>query len=236
MQTNTSNPISMRMDQYDPHDFDIYVEHDRPEMLNFVPQDASKILDVGCAMGYFGRRLKADRAVEVWGVEISEHAALTATKYLDKVLCGAFNQNLDLPKKYFDCIAFNDVLEHFSDPYSALIEAKDLLNDGGKVVASIPNVRYFDNIWKLLVDKDWQYIDQGILDRTHLRFFTKKSIVSTFESLGYTVECIQGIGALEHAHPHRMRKYKWLNRLLMNQISDMRYLQFAVVASPISSS
>jgi 2-polyprenyl-3-methyl-5-hydroxy-6-metoxy-1,4-benzoquinol methylase len=233
MQTNTT---SMRMDRYESQDFDTYLEHERPEMLRFVPQNASKILDVGCAMGSFGRRLKIERSAEVWGVEINEHAAATATQRLDKVFCGSFDKNLDLPKHKFDCITFNDVLEHFADPYSALIYAKELLNDGGKVVASIPNVRYFDNVWKFLVDRDWQYTDQGILDRTHLRFFTQKSIVSTFEGLGYSIDCIQGIGELEQLHPYRTRKYKFLNRLLMNHISDMRYLQFAVVASPILSS
>jgi 2-polyprenyl-3-methyl-5-hydroxy-6-metoxy-1,4-benzoquinol methylase len=233
MKTNISNPLTMRMDQYDAQDFDAYVELERSEMLSFVPEGASRILDVGCAMGRFGQQLKIDRSAEVWGVEINEHAASTAAKRLDRVFCAPFDASVDLPRNYFDCITFNDVLEHFSDPYTALIHAKDLLSDGGKIVASIPNVRYFDNIWKLLIDQDWQYMDQGILDRTHLRFFTKKSIVNTFEGLGYRIEYIQGIGLLENVHPHRVRKYKWLNRLLLNKIADMRYLQFAVVASPI---
>jgi len=87
----------------------------------------------------------------------------------------------------------------------------------------------------LLINKDWQYTDRGILDRTHLRFFTKKSIISTFEDLGYSIECIQGIGDLQYVHPEHVKKYNLLNSLLMNQIEDMKYLQFAVVASPIKS-
>jgi hypothetical protein len=97
------------------------------------------------------------------------------------------------------------------------------------VVASIPNVRYFFNMWNLVVHQDWQYTEQGILDRTHLRFFTRRSILATFESLGYCVECIEGINPLG-----RSRKFHLLNWLLFNKIEDMRYVQFAVVARPLA--
>jgi 2-polyprenyl-3-methyl-5-hydroxy-6-metoxy-1,4-benzoquinol methylase len=224
MQTNTSNLPNMRIDQYELQDFDVYMDYERPEMLRFIPQHASKILDVGCAMGSFGRRLKIEYSAEVWGVEINEDAASSASQWLDKVLCGPFDENLDLPKHYFDCIVFNDVLEHFADPYAALDYAKELLNDGGKIVASIPNVRYFDNVWKLLVDKDWDYTQNGILDRTHLRFFTRNSILKTFNTLGYEIELIEGINPLEKEHPHRVRKFRLLNSILLNQIEDMRYI------------
>lgn len=223
---------NMKIDGYAIQDFDVYIEYERPEMLPFIPQHASKVLDVGCALGSFGQRLKIERSVEVWGVEINEHAASTARKCLDKVLCGSFDENLDIPKHHFDCIIFNDVLEHFVDPYSALVYAKDLLNDGGKIVASIPNVRYFDNVWKFLIDKDWQYTKNGILDRTHLRFFTQKSIIATFENLGYSIDCIEGIGGLETVSRRRSIQFSLLNSIFLNQIADMRYLQFAVVASP----
>jgi 2-polyprenyl-3-methyl-5-hydroxy-6-metoxy-1,4-benzoquinol methylase len=232
MKADPTNSLSLKIDGYERQDFDAYIEYERPEMLDFIPKNTSKMLDVGCALGSFGKRLKAERSIEVWGVEINEHAASVASQCLDKVLCGAFDDRLDLPKHYFDCITFNDVLEHFVDPYSALIYAKNLLAKDGKIVASIPNVRYFDNMWKLLVEKDWEYTEHGILDRTHLRFFTQKSIVSTFKSLGYSIDRLQGIGALESGHPHLARKYKILNSILFGRIADMRYLQFAVVASP----
>lgn len=233
--SDTLHSSNMKVDRYELQDFDAYVESERQEMLDFIPQNALKILDVGCAMGSFGRRLKNERSVEVWGVEINEHAASTSAEHLDKVLCGAFDEKLDLPKHYFDCITFNDVLEHFIDPYSALVYAKILLNANGKIVASIPNVRYFDNVWRFLIDRDWNYTEHGILDRTHIRFFTQKSIITTFESLGYSIDRIQGIGYLESIHPHRVRKFKLLNTIFLNQMADMRYLQFAVVAAPNDS-
>jgi len=218
--------------EYKAKDFETYFQKERQEMLQYIPQKSYTILDVGCSAGVFGQSLKAQRPVEVWGVELNEQAASAAAQKLDQIVCGAFDSSLSLPSKSFDCIVFNDVLEHFVDPFAALIYSKELLQDGGVVVASIPNVRYFDNMWNLLVCKDWQYADYGILDRTHLRFFTRRSILTTFEALGYYVECIEGINPVEKEHPHQARKFRLLNRLLLNKIEDMRYLQFAVVARP----
>jgi 2-polyprenyl-3-methyl-5-hydroxy-6-metoxy-1,4-benzoquinol methylase len=224
--------IEMSTSGYIAQDFDSYVQKERSEMLHRIPREASVILDVGCAVGSFGYLLKLERSVEVWGIEINEYAASVAAQKLDKVTCGAFDETLELPKNNFDCIVFNDVLEHLVDPYSALMYSKTLLRDGGAIVASIPNVRYFDNIWKLLVHKDWEYTQHGILDRTHLRFFTRRSILNTFDSLGYEIKSIEGINPLEKEHPHQVKKFRVLNLVLLNQIEDMRYIQFAVVAHP----
>lgn len=220
--------------QYNSEDFNIYFEKERHEMLDRIPTEASIILDVGCAVGSFGQLIKSERSSEVWGIEINDYAASIAAQKLDKVICGGFDETLDLPKDKFDCIVFNDVLEHLVDPYSALLYSKTLLRDGGRIVASIPNVRYFDNVWKLLVDKDWEYTQNGILDRTHLRFFTRTSILKTFSDLGYEIESIEGINPLEKEHPHRVKNFRILNSILLNQIEDMRYIQFAVVAYPKS--
>lgn len=218
--------------KYNSEDFGVYLEKERHEMLDRIPKEASTILDVGCAVGSFGQLIKSSRSSEVWGVEINEYAASIAAQKLDNVICGAFDETIDLPKSNFDCIIFNDVLEHLVDPYSALLYSKQLLRNGGIIVASIPNVRYFDNVWKLLVEKDWEYTKNGILDRTHLRFFTHKSIVKTFSELGYEIESIEGINSLDKEHPHHVKAFNIINYMLLNQIEDMRYVQFAIVAHP----
>jgi 2-polyprenyl-3-methyl-5-hydroxy-6-metoxy-1,4-benzoquinol methylase len=218
------------MKKYSEHNSLIYASTIRDEMIQFIPLNASKILDVGCSVGNFGELLKATRKVEVWGVEIDEQAALIASQKLDKVICGSFDHKINLPFNYFDCIVFNDVLEHMIDPFEALDFAKNLLEENGEVIASIPNVRYFGNIWSLVVHKDWEYVDAGILDRTHLRFFTIKSIFNLFNDLGYEVENIQGINPLEENHPYFMRKFRFLNFLTLKKIEDMKWMQFAVVA------
>lgn len=212
--------------------FEVYESMVRSEMLEFIPETATKILDVGCSVGNFGELIKSKRNVEVWGVEIDENASSKASEKLDKVLCGAFGDKLDLPKNYFDCVVFNDVLEHMIDPFEALEFVKNILSNDGVVVASIPNVRYFDNIWNLIVHQKWEYVDAGILDRTHLRFFTKNSITSTFGDLGYNIEMIEGINPLDIHDAYYMKKFNFLNLISFKRIEDMRWMQFAVIAKP----
>src|SRR5215475_6407456 len=88
----------------------------RAEMLEFIPPDATAILDIGCADGTFGSFLKKKNTVEVWGIEPNQSAANVAAQKLDRVICSAFDRRLALPSGKFDCIIFNDVLEHLVEP------------------------------------------------------------------------------------------------------------------------
>jgi 2-polyprenyl-3-methyl-5-hydroxy-6-metoxy-1,4-benzoquinol methylase len=157
------------------NDYRIYASTMRSEIIQFVPQTANRILDVGCSVGNFGEILKSERSAEVWGVEIDEAAASIAATKLDKIICGAFDVDLNLPLKYFDCIIFNDVLEHMVDPNAALVYAKQLLRNGGKIVASIPNVRYFDNLWSLLMQKIGKSVDIDSGPNSFRRFYYDNS-------------------------------------------------------------
>ncbi len=114
----------------------------RAEMLTFVPADCRRLLDVGCGTGAFGELLKQTRKIEIWGVEPVTSAAEKASARLDYVINGTFDSGTKLPAGYFDCVVFNDVLEHMVAPEQALRYAKTLLSQGGAIVASIPNVRY----------------------------------------------------------------------------------------------
>jgi len=212
------------------NDYRVYADSIRREMLSFVPESARMILDVGCSVGYFGEQLKTERSAEVWGVEIDKEAADIASGRLDRVFNRSFDRDLQLPEASFDCVVFNDVLEHMVDPYSALTYARELLKKDGCVVASIPNVRYFENVWNLLVKGTWEYTDIGILDRTHLRFFTMKSIRAMFCSLGYEIVTIEGINSVDWKAPRQ--RFRLIKLLLIRVIADMRWLQFAVVARP----
>ena len=131
--------------------------------------------------------IKENRQIEVWGVEPFASAAAIAADKLDRVITGPFGPETDLPAGAFDCIVFNDVLEHMVEPELALRYAKLLLSAGGTILASIPNVRYFPLLWQLGVRGNWEYGDCGLLDRTHLRFFTKSSILRMFQNEGYAV-------------------------------------------------
>src|SRR5262249_16694080 len=108
-----------------------YFEYARQEILPFVPAYCRRLLDVGCGAGTFGASLKRTRSIEIWGVEPFEGAAARASARLDHVINGAFDSKTELPAGSFDCVVFNDVLEHMIAPERALRHAKVLLSQGG---------------------------------------------------------------------------------------------------------
>ncbi len=203
---------------------DGYFHQTRPEMKVFVPESAVRILEVGCGEGMFCDTLRRpDR--EIWGIEMDEEAGEHARLRCDVFFQGDFFSVLpQLPVSGFDAIVFNDVLEHFADPWDALIKCKPLLSEIGVVVASIPNFRFIGNLKEILVDKDFRYKPFGILDVTHLRFFTSRSMLRMFQDCGYVVIQHEGI------RPCRT----WLSWLLavfsLGIFGDVRYKQFATVA------
>ena len=210
-----------------------YFACSRPELLPLVPKSARKILDVGCGAAGFSGALKIQRSAEVWGVELNQAASEAARGRLDQVFNAPFGPELNLPKNYFDCIAFNDVLEHMLDPLAALQLAASLLSENGVIVASIPNIGHFPILWKLIIHGAWDYKDSGILDKTHLRFFTRSSIKNLFEESGLIVKQLEGINDYFNIEPVD-QKYWWRYRLIswlpLRGVQDMRHLQFAVVA------
>ncbi|NPV00499.1 MAG: class I SAM-dependent methyltransferase [Brevinematales bacterium] len=200
----------------------------RPEMIEFVPSECKRVLEVGCGQGAFGAYIKERNKAEVWGAELMDDQAKVAATRLDKVITGDFVQNIKkLPKSYFDCVIFNDSLEHLTDHYLVLQELKKNLIPGGFIAGSIPNFRFYRNIKEILFKKEFQYISAGILDYTHYRFFTKKSIIRTFNECGYEIVNLKGI------NEDRNKKLKILNFLLFGFLSDMKYVQFGVTAKAI---
>ena len=212
---------------------DGYFEWKRPEILPFVPSDCHRLLDVGCGAGAFGESLKHTRKIEIWGVEPVSTAAEKASARLDHVVNGTFGPESALPAGAFDCIVFNDVLEHMITPEEALRYAKTLLSRGGIIIASIPNIQYFPILWQLAFHARWEYADLGVLDKTHLRFFTKSSLVKLFQSEGYSLESIRGINAYS-GFPQASRRlwipYKVVNGLFLGRFAEMKFPQFVVVA------
>lgn len=208
-----------------------YRDYPRVEMLEYVPLSAMTILDVGCHTGVFGRALKERNNVEVWGIEPNPDTAKVAEQHLDKVFNAYFSKDLDLSDHSFDVIIFNDVLEHMPDPWAALRLAASKLKPNGSVVISIPNLRHIDNLVHIIRERDFNYEETGIRDKTHLRFFTRKSAVRLFDNTGLKIVNIQGIN--ESVFPSFFRNLAF--RLFKNYFDDTRHIQFAIVAKPASS-
>lgn len=197
----------------------------RSEMLQFLPDEYSKILEIGCNVGSFRQNISIP--CEYWGVEPLKKAAEIAKTKLDKVLVGFYNQvENNIYDNYFDLIIANDVIEHIEQPWDFLYSIKKKMTENASLVLSIPNVRYYGNLKELLYEKDWKYKDSGILDSTHLRFFTEKSIIRLLDESGFIIEKMQGINSLR-IRRRGLPKY-WLVQFIFGK--DIKFLQFGVRA------
>jgi 2-polyprenyl-3-methyl-5-hydroxy-6-metoxy-1,4-benzoquinol methylase len=203
-----------------------YFANQRHEMLEFLPSTAKRILDVGCGEGNFASLVKQHNQAEVWGIELDVHASNLAKTKLHKVFCGTAEDCLkDLPENYFDVIYFNDVLEHLIDPYTLIKKIQSKLSSQGMVIASIPHVKYFRVLNQLLFQGEWKYEDTGVLDKTHLRFFTKKSMVRMFEEGGFKVDKIKPINKSKSFRP------MYLHLLTLGLLGrEISYPQFMLAA------
>ena len=208
--------------------FGDYGDRPRSDMLHFLPAGARRILDVGCLAGGFGEVLKAARpGTVVWGIDPNPDAVAQARTRLDHAICGMFPDDL-VGLGDFDCVVFNDVLEHMADPWTALDSARHILAPGGCVVASIPNVRHFTVVVPLVFHGRWAYRDFGILDRTHLRFFTRAQVQELFEGTGYTVDRFERI----RVTPAATARWARMLHLAGRWGADFLNENFAVVARP----
>lgn len=201
----------------------------REELLPFVPSTAHRILDVGCGTGGFGRTLREYRPrLELWGIEPEPPAAAAAREVYDHVRQGFFpDERLGLPPSSFDTVFMLDVLEHMIEPEAALEGARHLMTEDGVVVASIPNARNFAVWWPLVRHGEWTYTESGLMDRTHVRWFTRSSMENMFTTCGWVVMSVVGINPIVPVG----WKAKALARL-GPAVDDIFYVQFVVTARP----
>ena len=204
-----------------------YYSNVRHEMVPFLPATYSRVLEVGCGEGVFATLLT--QPCEIWGVEPEPASAARAASRLQKVLFGHFDAVADeIPRGYFDLVVCNDVIEHLKDPEAFLAAIRERMTPGGHIIASIPNMRHWEVLWELLAKKDWRYGQSGILDRTHLRFFTEKSIRRLFEMSGFEIERSAGInGTFE---PFRRAILRTIGVVTLGYYGDTQFRQFAIRA------
>jgi len=168
-----------------------YFSGQRKEVADLVPDNCARVLDVGCGYGGLGRSLLARGQKQVWGVEINPDASSHLKGvYADHWISDVEQFHLPVGFEGFDCIVFADVLEHLNDPWGTFARYLQWLKPGGYVVASIPNVRNIALLFNLIVRGRWRYEDSGLLDRTHLRFFTRREIIDLFSTSGLQIELV----------------------------------------------
>ncbi|MBK1679960.1 methyltransferase [Rhodocyclus tenuis] len=167
----------------------------RRELVDLSPRPIRLALDIGCAAGGTGAYIKSKHPpARVIGIEVNRSAAELAKKQLDQVLVGRFEEidfaAAGVKPGSIDTVIVADVLEHMYDPWSVLTALRPWLSMDAQVIASIPNVRNL----KLMEDMAagyWRYEDSGLLDITHIRFFTLREVRRFFHETGYHVRTLQ---------------------------------------------
>ncbi len=170
-----------------------YYGFERPEVVALVPHEAKAILDVGCAAGRLGQAIKKRQSCHVTGIELNPAVAQAAGQVLDRVIVADLNRGLvDLPAESLDCVVCADVLEHLVDPWAVVRSFHAALRPGGTIVTSIPNIRNL-GVLAEIASGTFTYQEAGILDRTHLRFFTRATFEQLLHGEGFDVDLCQWV-------------------------------------------
>ena len=222
-----------------------YYDHARPELIALLDHVPRVVLDIGCAGGALGKSLKERHpGVVVTGIELSEEAVALAATRIDRALSENV-EKLDFQKAGFglgsiDAVFFPDILEHLYDPWNLLARIKPYLARDAQVLASIPNIR---NVWLInqLILCKWDYEEAGLLDVTHIRFFTMKGVIDLFSQTGYSIAHIERTvdvrvpeivcppgGKVDVKMPSGI-----ITALGARDVWELRTLQFLVSAKPV---
>jgi 2-polyprenyl-3-methyl-5-hydroxy-6-metoxy-1,4-benzoquinol methylase len=196
-----------------------------------------RLLDVGCARGHLSSAL-AGQGWSVTGVEYDAADAAIAKETGIQVIVGSAEEALSSIKEKFDVIVFADVLEHFVHPLDVLVMATSLLAPNGRIIISIPNIAHLTVRLQLLIGM-FNYTDRGILDRTHLHFYTKKSLLKMISAarletvhLGSTPAPIEAVFTfLYKIKP--LRVVLELNAFTARAWKSALAYQFLAVAKPV---
>lgn len=185
----------------------------RKEIISLIPRNKRKILDVGCSTGSVGEEIKNTRTAEVCGVDCNPHSIMRARKKLDDVIVADLDHS-SLRELYtnkrFDCIIFADILEHTKNPWKIVEDSIHILKKNGVVIVSLPNIRFYKTILNLLKG-NWEYNERGLYDKTHLRFFTLKTMKSLLEKEYDIISIKRKYRLIEKPHYiNRFAKVSWI--------------------------
>lgn len=204
-----------------------YFSRARHDILPLLPTFSERVLELGCGNGATLYWLKeAQRVKFTHGLELFEPMANEAEHWLDEVTLGNAEQLLPtFSSSQYDLILCLDVLEHLVDPWQVVDECARLLRPGGTIIASIPNMRTAVVLWKLLVKGEFDYANEGIMDRTHLRWFTRKTAVALMQRPGLHIQACLPTPLASGS------KSAWFNRLSLGVFRDFVSIQYLVSAT-----
>jgi 2-polyprenyl-3-methyl-5-hydroxy-6-metoxy-1,4-benzoquinol methylase len=206
-----------------------YYSTARHDVLRFVEEAPGRVLEIGCGTGSTMAVLRSQRVPsQSIGVELDPAAAASAREVFDTVIEGAVEaadfEALIAPGT-LDLVLCLDVLEHLVDPWQVVRRVTPLIRPGGRLILSVPNIRNWKFIKRLLFKGDFHYTDSGVLDRTHLRFFVRQ-----------TASALATSGGLHLVAAHDARAYERfefrniLNILTLGATRDLIAKQWIVIA------
>ena len=165
-----------------------YPDVPNPDLLDRIPLDARLIVDVGCASGALGGAYKRrNPSCRYVGIESDlEQAKIAATRIDQVVVTDVETHALDFGADGVDCLIYGDVLEHLRDPWGLLKRHVAALSDTGTLLLCMPNIEHWSFTERLLRGT-WDYEDQGLFDRTHLRWFNLETTQRALEQAGLAV-------------------------------------------------
>lgn len=211
-----------------------------PDLLQIIPPNARKLIEIGCSSGALAREFKkVSPTCDYLGVEIDAQYAELARRYCDECL----HLNVEHADDAFwaaqterDCWIFGDTLEHMVDPWKLIQRVRRVIPADGAVLACIPNMQHWTIQVRLSIG-DIRYEPSGLLDRTHLRWFTRQTILELFAHNGFKVEALylrmddaptrdKFLPAIEH-----MAKLVGMDPAVA--VQDAMALQYVVKAVPV---
>lgn len=220
-----------------------YGYSERDDVVDMIPPNTARVLDVGCCAGAVARHIKTQLGphVEVAGVEIHSGRAKLASRFVNPIIVAdvdSLRLGDHFPEKHFGCILFADVLEHVKDPWAFLRQCRNFLTDDGVIIASIPNVRHWSTFYSVFVKNRWPYCESGIHDRTHLRFFAFHNIQDLFHGAGFQIVHTERNFGIFDDEPSRkeigiprLRFLDWMGRIFrLPLFLDLVTVQHRVVA------
>ena len=171
----------------------VYRDHFNPVLLDALAHTPRTLLDIGCASGLLGHAVKSRYPdCRTIGIEPNEATAKLAAQNLDQVLCGKledFNLAAEgIGPGSVDTVVAADVLEHMFDPWRAMVGLKPYLTADAQIIMSIPNTRNIGLLQSLVDHGQWTYAEKGLLDITHIRFFTLREIGDFLTQTGYRLD------------------------------------------------
>jgi SAM-dependent methyltransferase len=204
------------------------------DLIEQIPPTEKRVLDVGCGAGD-NAKLLGKLKHELHGVTLSQsEAALAKPHFHSVVVADVETWAIPFEKEYFDAILFSHVVEHLVDPQATLVRLKQVLRTGGHLYLAAPNVLFWRQRFEFLMGK-FEYLDEGILDRTHLRFFTHKSLGVLIEKAGFQIVQHRAVGHFPVGKLRRLapRFFAAIDRLLCRMAPGLFGFHLLIIAKKI---